>query len=165
MTWSGNAAVLRVETPDGIVEVPWSTVGTLSEGTAVALYQKNPESKPTAKKISAKKTKRASIAQETEVMEALGGRRHRGSGALPGLQGDGKVRDKYRVEMKMTRKEGYRLDRKELSKLRGECRGSEAPLFVVDFVDKETGGSPDRWVLVPFEVFQKLDQHAPHQHR
>lgn len=127
-------------------------------GHSLTVFKPTPDAKP--KKVSAKRQKRASVAQETEVMELLGGRRHAGSGSVAHLKGDGRVRDKYRVEMKYTRKASYRVDRQELNKIRGECDGLEVPLFVMDFVDPITGGSPDRWVMVPFEAFQKLEQDA-----
>jgi hypothetical protein len=111
------------------------------------------------KKVSVKKQKRASIRQENDVMDALGGRRHPGSGALSGLKGDGSVRNKYRVETKMTRKGSFRLERGDLGKIRGECVGTEQPLLVLDFVDPNTGGSPDRWVTLPWELFQKMQEH------
>lgn len=157
-TWSGTEAALRIETPDGVVEVPWATVMRSGGAQITAMYQKNPE--PKLKKYSAKKNKRRSMAQEVEVMEELGGKRHAGSGAIAGLKGDGRVRGEYRVEVKNTRTGGYRVTRKELSKIRGECTGLEQPLFVIGFMDPETGGSEDRWVLVPFEHFKKLNNAA-----
>jgi hypothetical protein len=119
-----------------------------------------PKQEVTTKKISAKKQKRASIEQETKVMAALGGRRQPGSGAIAGFKGDGRVKGEYRVEMKMTRRDSFRVTRKDLGKIRGECDGLEKPLFVMDFVDPETGGSADRWVMMPFEEFQKLREKA-----
>lgn len=147
----------HITTPDGTVVIPLDRVPFFNK-KYVGTYVPNPELKP--RKVTAKRQKRASIDQENEVMDLLGGRRHPGSGAVPGLQGDGRVRDKYRVEMKHTRQAGYRVDRNDLNKIRGECSGTEVPLFVMDFVDPRTGGSPDRWVMVPFEVFQRMDQHA-----
>lgn len=145
--------VITVKTPDGTAEFLIGDV--VPNGELHAMYTPKPEAK--LKKISAKKNKRASIAQENEVMEALGGRRQAGSGAVGHLKGDGRVRDKYRVEIKYTRTKGYSVTRDELSKIRGECSATEEPLFVIDFVDPETGGSADRWVLVPFHHFRKLD--------
>lgn len=149
--------VAEVKTPDGSVEIRTLRDSQKFYDTEhLGVYTAHPEAK--LKKVSAKKNKRASMSQEREIMEALGGRRQAGSGALGHLKGDGRVRDKYRVEIKYTRTKSYRLDRDELSKIRGECSGLEQPLFVIDFVDKETGGSEDRWVLVPFHQFQKLDK-------
>jgi hypothetical protein len=142
-----------VRTPDGEARWPIGTV--IPNGEIYTTYAPNPE--PKLKKISAKKNKRASIAQERDIMEQLGGRRQAGSGAVGHLKGDGRVRDKYRVEIKYTRTKSYSVTRDELSKIRGECSATEEPLFVVDFVDPETGGSEDRWVLVPFHYFKKLD--------
>jgi hypothetical protein len=149
-----------VTTPHGeaIFQIPTNGVINWVE-RYTTLFTPNPEQKP--KKITAKQTKRASIRQENEVMEALGGRRQAGSGAVAHLKGDGRVRDKYRVEMKYTRANSYRVDRKELNKLRGECEGTEIPVFVIDFVDPQTGGSADRWVMVEFDRFQQLDYKPP----
>lgn len=150
---------LIVRTPHGTATCPVDRAFIVPHTPEFrGIFTPNPELKP--RKVSAKRTKRASIAQENEVMDLLGGRRHPGSGAIPGLQGDGRVRDKYRVEMKHTRQAGYRVDRKDLNKVRGECTGTEVPLFVMDFVDPRTGGSPDRWVMIPFEAFQRMDQNA-----
>lgn len=158
----GGKVYLRIHTPEGaaVIDIDhaiWQ--GKEYTGVYVA------KSAPKPKKVSAKRQKRASIAQEHDVMEALGGRRQAGSGAVGHLKGDGRVRDKYRVEIKYTRTKGYRVDRDELSKIRGECTGLEEPLFVIEFMDKETGGSGDRWVLVPFHHFKKLDSHAASHER
>lgn len=144
---------LHVKTPDG--EATWVIGDSVPMGESYTEYKPKPETK--TKKVSAKRQKRASIAQERDVMEQLGGKRQAGSGAVGHLKGDGRVRDKYRVEIKYTRTKSYRVDRDELSKIRGECSATEEPLFVIDFVDPETGGSEDRWVLVPFHHFKKLD--------
>jgi hypothetical protein len=149
-----------VSTPSGHVDFHLGVVGyTNLPVTTTSVFEPTPESRP--KKVTAKKQKRASMKQETDIMEALGGRRQVGSGALAHLKGDGRVRDKYRVEAKYTRSNSYRLTRQELNKLRGECEGSEIPVFVIDYVDPETGGSPDRWVVVEFERFRQMDYRAP----
>jgi hypothetical protein len=149
---------LYLKTPDGIAE--WTLGNILPQGDIYTQYVPVPE--PTAAKAVSKKTqKRASVRQENEIMEALGGRRQAGSGAVAHLKGDGRVRDKYRVEIKYTRKGSYRVERSELNKIRGECAGTEIPLFVVDFVDPQTGGSADRWVMVEFDRFQQLDYKPP----
>src|SRR5262245_51216926 len=148
---AGNAhAVAR--TPDGVANFVLDRSHFHHIPSRImTMYEPTPESK--LKKVSPKKQRRASVKQETDIMEALGGYREAGSGALKHLKGDGRVRDKYRVEAKYTRKDGYRLTRQELNKIRGECSSTEMPLFVIDFVDPETGGSPDRWVVVEFERF------------
>jgi hypothetical protein len=157
-TSSPGRTRIAVSTPDGVVTFDISHQGDFWFGEHIGFYARNPEPKP--KRISAKQTKRASIAQEREVMETLGGRRQPGSGALEGLKGDGRVRNKYRVEMKMTRQKSYAVTRAELAKIRGECHGTERPLFVIDFVDPQTGGSADRWILLEFEAFKRMDDAA-----
>lgn len=148
-----------VRTPHGQVDFPIGHQPLEDLGQPMAsIFQPNPE--PQLKKYSAKKNKRRSIAQEIDVMEELGGRRHAGSGAKDGLKGDGRVRGEYRVEIKNTRTSSYRVTREELDKIRGECTGLEQPLFVIGFMDPETGGSEDRWILVPFELFKKLNNAA-----
>ena len=117
---------------------------------------------PKTRRQTPKQKRRAAIRQEDDLARQLGGRRQPGSGALPGIKGDVKVAGKYRVEAKYTRNKTYRLDRTELGKIRGECAGLEVPLFVVDFVDPDTGGSPDRWVTLPFSDFQRMEYKPPY---
>jgi hypothetical protein len=155
---------LYLSTPDGIAE--WTLGSILPLGDVYTQYVPVAEVKP-IKRVTAKKNKRASIRQEDEIAEALGGRRQAGSGSLAHLKGDVRVRNKYRIEAKHTRAGSYRLERNELNKIRGECAGTEIPLFVIDFVDPQTGGAPDRWVVVEFDRFKQMDYtpHAAPQHR
>jgi hypothetical protein len=108
----------------------------------------------------AKRQRRSSRRQEDSIAERLGGRRQPGSGAIEGVKGDVKVEGKYRIEAKHTKQKSYRVTREELNKIRGECEGTETPLFVIDFVDPSTGRSPDRWVLMPFHRFEQMDEQA-----
>lgn len=156
---------LLITTPQGTAKCPVDRA-FITPHTPPFLGVLTPTPGPRPKKIPAKKNKRASIKQETEIMEALGGRRQAGSGALAHLKGDGRVRDKFRVEAKYTRSGSYRVTRQELNKIRGECTPPEVPLFIIDFVDPETGGSPDRWVMVEFDRFRRMEyqpSHAAHQ--
>jgi hypothetical protein len=109
----------------------------------------------------AKRQKRTSRRQEDDIAENLGGRRQPGSGAIEGVKGDVRIYGRYRAEAKYTRNKSYRVTREELNKIRGECSGHETPLFVIDFVDPDTGRNPDRWVLMPFHRFKELDDKAP----
>jgi hypothetical protein len=152
-----------VKTPDGLVKfgpIDTTLPANFWLNEHIGEYLPNPKP-PKAKTVSKKAQKRASVRQEVEVMEALGGRRQTGSGAVGHLKGDGRVRGKWRVEMKYTRKDSYRVERKELGKIRGECEGLEKPLFVIDFQNGQTGNLEDRWVLVPYEDFLKLDKNTP----
>lgn len=166
---SPKGVVIHIKTPDGEARINAGFVSMnpqeqfWSQDFHTGMYERNLT--PSLKQTTPKQKKRAATKQEIEVMEALGGRRQAGSGALAHLKGDGRVRDKYRVECKYTRSSSYRLDRTELSKIRGECTPPEIPLFVVDFVDPETGGSPDRWVAVEFEHFLKMEYQPSHAAR
>jgi hypothetical protein len=161
LNWDGTTPVLRIQTPDGFLESPIDLT-KLSQGQATTVfYQKNPEPKP--RKVSAKHQRRASIRQEDSIASDLGGKRQPGSGAVPGIKGDVKVEGIYRIEAKYTRSKTYRLDRTELGKIRGECSGLEVPLFIIDFVDPQTGGSPDRWVALPFHHFQRMKYEPPYE--
>lgn len=159
-TNDGYHAIVR--TPDGKVDFCIGHVQTIPNGAQVTgVFEPKPEPRP--KKISAKHTRRASIRQEESIASDLGGKRQPGSGALPGIKGDVKVDGIYRIEAKYTRSKTYRLDRTELGKIRGECVGLEVPLFVIDFVDPQTGGSPDRWVALPFHHFQRMKYEPPYE--
>lgn len=159
-SYGDGTVTIHIKTPDGTATIGPLPSATFWEQQHIGFYEKNPESGP--RKVSPKRQKRASIAQEDSIMEALGGRRQKGSGAVAGLKGDGRVRHKYRVEAKYTRAGSYRVERSELNKIRGECAGTEIPLFVIDFVDPQTGGSPDRWVMLEFERFNQLEYKPAH---
>lgn len=152
---------LEVDTPDGTLSIPTpGDIRGMDGYQSFTSYHRKVEP-PKTKEVSKKRQKKASIQQELDVMEALGGKRQAGSGAIGHLKGDGRVRGKYRVEMKYTRHDSYRVERKELNKIRGECTDLEKPLFVVDFQNPQSGRVEDRWVLVPFEEFLKLDKTKP----
>lgn len=119
-----------------------------------------PSNKPA--KRTPKQTRRASIKQEDRIAKTLGGRRQTGSGSVPGIKGDVRLPGIYRAEAKFTQGQTYRLDRKELSKIRGECTGLEVPLFIVDFLDPRTGGSPDSWVTLPLHHFKRMRYEPPY---
>lgn len=94
--------------------------------------------------------------QEAQVAEDLGGRRQRGSGAVPWRKGDGRVKGKYLIENKLKLTKGIRITREELNKIRSECGPGEVPLFEVDFANRTTLQVEDRWVLVPYEHWKKV---------
>lgn len=157
-----TTVMVEVRTPHGKTAIAIdSAMWQGKEYTGV--FEPTPEPKPKA--ISKKAQKRASMRQENEIAEALNGRRQAGSGAVAHLKGDVRVRHKYRVEAKYTRSGSYRVTRTELSKLRGECAGTELPVFVIDFVDPQTGGSADRWAMLQFEDLLKHQYEPPNATR
>jgi hypothetical protein len=107
-------------------------------------------------KTTGKRTKRASAKQESEIATSMGGRRQPGSGAIPGLKGDVRVKGKLRIEAKYTSNKSYSVTRADLLKIRSECYGSETPAFVIDFKDPGTLRTEERWVLIPFSDWENL---------
>jgi hypothetical protein len=105
--------------------------------------------------LKAKEIRRRSTRQERKRIEAVGGRAHRGSGALDGYKSDGSS-DRWRMENKFTTAESYRVTLHDLHKLRSECRGFQAPVFNVEFQDKYTGTVKETWVLVPATEWERL---------
>jgi hypothetical protein len=111
-----------------------------------------PESK--IPRAPSRRVKHLSQKQEREVMAELGGRVMPASGSKPGYKGDGRVFDVARVEMKEVFSKTFNLTRDILNKIRGECSGKEVPVVVVDFKDKATGRTEDRWCVLEFKLLK-----------
>lgn len=107
-------------------------------------------------RVSHKRIKKASMQQEQQSAEALGGRRVSGSGARPGHKGDGRVPGRFRIENKFTTAASFSVKHSELRKIRAECEGLEVPVFDVQFKEKVTLRTIDNWVLVPRDHWEKL---------
>jgi aromatic ring-cleaving dioxygenase len=107
-------------------------------------------------RVSVKTLKKRSEQQERRRIEAIGGRRHTGSGACRGLKSDGSVAYRWRMENKFTSAESYRVTLRDLTKLRSECVNNQTPVFNVEFQDKHTGQVKETWVLLPATAFDKL---------
>lgn len=128
--------------------VPWSELFT--KGHTIVLAA------PTGRqRMSVKTIKKRSTKQERKRIEAIGGRRHAGSGALSGNKSDGST-DRWRMENKFTTAESYRVSFDDLVKIRSECRGFQVPVFNIDFQDKHTGATKDSWVLLPTKEWERL---------
>lgn len=110
---------------------------------------------PQASKISKKRQRRAATKQEEQVAQLHGGHRHRGSGAVSHKKGDARIRHKYRIENKYTTKQGIRVEREDLLKIRSECTPGECPVFQIDFKAPGTLKTEDQWVLVPLKEWEK----------
>ena len=82
-----------------------------------------------------------------------------GSGAFIGHKSDGST-DRWRMENKFTTAKSFRVTLDDLTKLRGECRNAQSPVFNVDFQDKFTGATTESWVLVPHKDWEKLENAA-----
>ena len=110
------------------------------------------------------RNRRLSVAQERQVMAELGGRAQPASGALAGAKGDGRVLFKRRVELKFSFARSFSLTRELLDKIRGECWGPERPAVILDFKNRQTGGTEDRWAIVPYTDWKALvDEPADHR--
>lgn len=105
--------------------------------------------------IPIKTLRKRSQKQEQKRIEAIGGRVHTGSGALPYRKSDGST-EHWRMENKFTTAQSYSVTLKDLLKLRGECQGYQNPVFNVEFQDKHTGAVKETWVLVPAAAWEKL---------
>jgi len=113
------------------------------------------EGAPPAAKVSKKRQRRAATKQEEQVAQLHGGHRHRGSGAVSHKKGDARIRHRYRIENKYTTKEGIRLKREDLLKIRSECTPGECPVFQIDFKAPGTLKTEDQWVLVPLKEWER----------
>jgi hypothetical protein len=86
----------------------------------------------------------------------MGGRAQSGSGSKVGNKGDGRIRGRYRIENKFGTDKGFRVELKDLRKIRAECEGLEVPVFDVQFREKVTLRVIDNWVLMPRTEWEKL---------
>lgn len=110
---------------------------------------------------SRKIIKRVSMAQEKRSAEDIGGRRQSGSGARAGAKGDGRVHGRYRIENKFCFAKSLKVLLADLQKIRSECTGLETPLFQIEFKDKNTLRTLDRWVLMPWNQAKELINELP----
>lgn len=102
----------------------------------------------------AKRARRESIIQEEEGAELIGGRRHVGSGAIPGLKSDASS-DRWQMEAKYTRAASIRVTLSWLSQISSEARDQDRwPILHIKFLEIPSGISvKDKWVLIPADVF------------
>lgn len=154
-----NITIRIPECPDGIATIRNVTSEDLMSGKELPVAFAaigNPDFKfgdlgPSRKQVRAAVTK-----QERTVAESIGGRRQTGSGAVKHLKGDGRVEGKYRIENKMTTGLSLRVPLSDLTKIRSECVGAEQPIYEVEFKEKGTLRSADKWALVPWDELQRL---------
>lgn len=91
-------------------------------------------------------------------MEKLGGRVQPASGSMDGYKSDGRVYGKLRVETKYTQNDTFRLDIRELFKVASECTEGEVGIMVVDFLESNTARVRGRYVIMPFNHFEKVNR-------
>lgn len=142
-------AEVRADGSVGYVKVPWDRA---FGNELVAILEPPQGGQPMKKKAIQRRATR----QETKRIEAVGGRRHSGSGSRRGYKSDGSVGYRWRMENKFTTAASYRVQLRDLGKLRSECLNGQAPVFNVEFQDKHTGQVKESWVLVPAKEWEKL---------
>jgi hypothetical protein len=113
-----------------------------------------PESK--VPRAPSRRVRKLSAKQEREVMADLGGRTQPASGSKAGYKGDGRVYNRIRVEMKETFGLAFNLTRGILDKIRGECTGREEPVVVIDYKDRISGRTEDRWCVIEYKVLSRI---------
>jgi hypothetical protein len=146
----------RTDEGTGSVVVPWASAFCREH---VLIMTPPSGGRPLKKKA----IKSRSAKQEAKRIEAVGGRRHAGSGSLSGYKSDGST-DRWRMENKFTSAQSYRVTLADLAKLRSECRNAQAPVFNIEFQDKHTSRVKETWVLVPAKEWEKL-VHAADENR
>ncbi len=149
----GRIVQVIIRSPDGTAVTGEVELDDLLQGQEVTAFVDEPKGRdlPTRKAI-----KKLSMNQERRVAESLGGQRQRGSGARPGHKGDGRVRDRFRIENKLTFNKELKVPYSDLQKIRAECTGLEVPLYEVDFMEKGTERVLDKWGLMPWVNLKEL---------
>lgn len=98
---------------------------------------------------------RTVFVHETQAAGLVGGKRHRGSGALSGLKSDGSS-ERYQVECKQTKHQQIALTVEWLTKISREAIGKgRAPLVHIRFLNTEPEVEKD-WVVVSAREFGML---------
>jgi hypothetical protein len=139
---------LRVEGQEATVQTTWAD---LVNGNAVGFFD---VAHGTLLRTKTQRRKRISKKQEKRI-EELGGNAQPGSGSRDGYKSDGRIRGRYRIENKYTTAESFRVELKDLMKIRSECVGLEVPVFEVQFRAPRTLRVLDEWVLMPRKEWEK----------
>jgi hypothetical protein len=146
--YDGVILRLRAEGQEVAIE---TTMGSLLQGGVVGFFD---VAHGTLLRTGPQRRKRISKKQEKRI-EELGGNAQPGSGSRPGYKSDGRIRGRYRVENKYTSTESFRVEYKDLLKIRSECVGLEVPVFEVQFRAPRTLQVRDEWVLIPRKEWEK----------
>lgn len=130
----------------------------LSQGAALFALIEPPDLSP-GRKPPSRRIRKRTDKEEQELADLSGGRRQKGSGAIPYLKGDFHRKGVYRGESKSVfgKSPSWTLD--ELTKIRGEAAWGEVPVLVTTFMDKHTHAVKERWATIPFENWQ--EKYAP----
>jgi Holliday junction resolvase len=112
---------------------------------------KRPRSRIFDKEPTTKKSQR----QENKLAGRLGGKRQKGSGALPHHKGDVKTQELL-IECKRTDKKSMAIKKEWLEKISKEALASHrVPALAIEFGDVEPLVE-NNWVAVPAKFFEEL---------
>lgn len=103
--------------------------------------------------------------EERELAKRAGGRRQPASGALPGLKGDGVLKGVARWDSKMCFSKTVSWNFDDLVKIRSEAAYGEIPAIITAFTDRATHQVRERWVTIPYEIWEEKIIHASHHHQ
>jgi hypothetical protein len=131
------------------------------EGIEMKLMLRAPAVEASKQKVLRQQKKR-SKAQEKEIAEELGAWTQPGSGNKAYAKGDVRKKGKFLVEAKYTAADSYALHHADLEKIQAECTDLEKPVFVVEYVDKITLRTKDRYAVLPFGELKELLDGAGH---
>lgn len=136
----------------------------LHDGHEVSALIEPPDLSPGRRPPSKRLVKRTRK-EEYQLATDAGGRRQVASGALPGLKGDGYLKGVVRWDSKMcfSKQPSWTLD--DLDKIRGEAAYGEVPAIITTFADKHTHQIRERWVTIPYEVYEEKIVHAARNHK
>jgi hypothetical protein len=103
--------------------------------------------------------------EERDLAAGAGGRRQPGSGNLPWAKGDGVLKGVARWDSKMCLSKTVSWTFDDLVKIRSEAAFGEVPAIITAFTDRTTHQVKERWVTIPYEVWEEKIIHASHQHQ
>jgi hypothetical protein len=146
--------------PDEIGPIPLDGQGHLEPCFSALLTFPEPE--PPGAHPPSKKLRKRARKTELDIAEDIGGKAQKASGALPWAKGDVRKRGEHRIEAKTSRTKSYRVTRKELNKIRGECGFGEKPAFIISFVNPTTLREEDKWVLQPYGDWHEANVNRAH---
>lgn len=109
-------------------------------------------------KSAHKAARRRVSEQEDDGAEMIGGRRHVGSGAIPGLKSDASSAT-WQQEAKQTKHKSFKLTQEVLEKISREARTQDKrPMVFLRFTDvPEDVMVESDWVIIPRSAFEEMD--------
>jgi hypothetical protein len=106
----------------------------------------------------ARRIKKAVRAQEESAASLIGGRRHVGSGAIPGIKSDASS-ETWQVEAKRTERKSFGLSVDLLSKITAEAAttGRDPMMYITFGAIPKDVRVEDTWVVIPRSKFEEIN--------